>query len=99
ASCKGPASRNNVVNLLTTKGVIGDGGLTGRNAGDRTGIHCKSVTDAVRVLDAIKGYKPEDPFSALPKGIIPAEPYKSFLVADKAVAAKPLQGVRVGIVR
>jgi amidase len=27
ASCKGPASRNNVVNLLTTKGITQDGGL------------------------------------------------------------------------
>jgi len=99
ASCKGPASRNNIVNLLTTKGVIGDGGITGKNSGDRSGIHCKSVKDAALVLDAIKGFKSEDIFSAIPKGIIPKEPYSSFVVPDSAVAAKPLTGVRVGIVR
>jgi len=99
ASCKGPASRNNIVNLLTTKGVLGDGGITGKNSGDRTGIHCKSVQDAALVLDAIKGFKSDDIFSAIPKGIIPNEPYSSFVVPNSAVAAKPLQGVRVGVIR
>ncbi len=99
ASCKGPASRNNIVALLTTKGVMMDGGITGKNSGDRAGIHCKSVTDATLVLDAIKGYESADMFTALPKGIIPKEPYTTFLVKDGAVSSKPLKGVRVGIVR
>lgn len=99
ASCKGPASRNNIVNLLTTKGVIMDGGITGKNAGDRAGIHCKTMEDAVSVLDAVKGYKPEDVFSALPKGTIPREPYASFVVKEPAVADQPLKGFRVAIVR
>jgi Asp-tRNA(Asn)/Glu-tRNA(Gln) amidotransferase A subunit family amidase len=99
ASCKGPASRNNVVNLLTTKGILMDGGITGKNSGDRAGIHCKSVTDAALVLDAIKGYKSDDIYTAIPKGIIPDEPYTSFLVPDSKVSEKPLKGVRVGIVR
>lgn len=60
ASCKGPASRNNVVNLLTTKGILMDGGITGKNAGDRAGIHCKTVQDAAQVLDAVKGFKSDD---------------------------------------
>lgn len=99
ASCKGPASRNNIVNLLTTKGVLMDGGITGKNAGDRAGIHCKTMEDAVSVLDAVKGYKPEDIFSALPKGTIPEAPYSTFVVKDSAVPNKPLKGIRVAIVR
>ena len=99
ASCKGPASRNNVVNLLTTKGILVDGGITGKNAGDRAGIHCKTVKDAALVLDAIKGFKSEDIYTAIPKGLIPKEPYASFVVPDSAVKDKPLKGVRVGIVR
>ncbi|MCC7186960.1 MAG: amidase, partial [Acidobacteria bacterium] len=67
--------------------------------GDRAGIHCKTVPDAARVLDAIKGFEPADLFTALPKGIIPNEPYTSFLVPDAAVAAKPLKGVRVALAR
>ena len=99
ASCKGPASRNNVVNLLTTKGILGDGGTNYTNAGDRVGIHCKFVKDNVLVLDAIKGFKSDDIYSAIPKGLIPKEPYASFVVPDSAVKDKPLKGVRVGIVR
>src|SRR5262249_34682926 len=57
ASCKGPASRNNIVNLLTTKGITMNGGAGYEDAGDRAGIHCRSVADAAQVLDAIKGYE------------------------------------------
>src|SRR5215467_873551 len=98
ASCKGPASRNNIVNLLTTKGVLMDGGITGKNSGDRAGIHCKSVQDAAMVLDAIKGFKSDDIYTAIPKGIIPKEPYSSFVVSDSSVKDKPLTGVRIAIV-
>ncbi len=99
ASCKGPASRNGIVNLLTTKGILMDGGTMYHEAGDRAGIHCKTINDATAVLDAIKGYESTDQFTALAKGVIPKEPYSTFLVPDSAVKDKPLKGVRVGIVR
>jgi Asp-tRNA(Asn)/Glu-tRNA(Gln) amidotransferase A subunit family amidase len=99
ASCKGPASRNGVVNLLTTKGIIMNGGINSTNSGDRAGIHCKTVKDAALVLDAVKGYEKDDMFTALPKGIIPEKPYTSFLVPDAAVKDKPLKGMRVAVVR
>jgi amidase len=76
-----------------------DGGITSKRAGDRAGIHCRTVPDAVTVLDAIKGYESGDMFTAIPKALIPEEPYASFLVADKDVKNKPLKGLRVGIVR
>ena len=99
ASCKGPASRNGVVNLLSTKGVHEDGGIMSKQAGDRAGIHCKTVKDAVLVLDAVKGFEEEDPFTALPKGLMSDKPYSSYLVSDSQVNDKPLKGIRVGIVR
>jgi amidase len=99
ASCKGPASRNNVVNLLGTKGIMMDGGPGHSNPGDRAGIHCKSVGDAVRVFDAVKGFDSKDIFSAIPPGIVPKEPYVSFLLDSKTVANKPLKGMRIGVVR
>lgn len=99
ASCKGPASRNGIVNLLTTKGIIMNGGINSTNSGDRAGIHCKTVKDAALVLDSVKGYESRDMFTALPKGIVPEKPYTSFLVPDAAVKDKPLKGVRVAIVR
>jgi Asp-tRNA(Asn)/Glu-tRNA(Gln) amidotransferase A subunit family amidase len=77
ASCKGPASRNNIVNLLTTKGILMDGGIGSKQAGDRAGIHCRTTEDAVSLLDAIKGYESDDMFTAIPKGLIPKEPYST----------------------
>jgi amidase len=98
-SCKGPASRNGVVNLLTTKGILMDGGYGYQKIGDRAGINCRTVADAVKVLDAAKGFESIDAYTALPKAIIPKEPYTSFLVSDADVAAKPLKGMRIGVVR
>jgi len=99
ASCKGPASRNNVVNLLTTKGILMDGGVGYADSGDRAGIHCRTVTDAAKVLDAVKGFDSRDLFTAQPKRLIPDAPYTSFVVEEKDVAAKPLKGMRLGVVR
>ena len=77
---KAPASRNGIASILTTKGVLGDGGITSDNSGHRAGIHCKTLKDAVIVLlDAIKGYKSDDIWKRYSKGIIPAQPYTSFL--------------------
>jgi Asp-tRNA(Asn)/Glu-tRNA(Gln) amidotransferase A subunit family amidase len=98
-SCKGPASRNGIVNLLTTKGILMDGGYGYQKIGDRAGIHCRTVADAVKVLDAAKGFESADPYTALPRAIIPKEPYASFLVADGDVAAKPLKGMRIAVAR
>jgi Asp-tRNA(Asn)/Glu-tRNA(Gln) amidotransferase A subunit family amidase len=98
-SCKGPASRNGIVNLLTTKGILMDGGYGFQKIGDRAGIHCRTVADAVKVLDAAKGFESSDPYTALPKAIIPKEPYASFLVGDGDVAGKPLKGMRIAVAR
>ncbi len=99
ASCQGPASRNNISLLITTKGVIMDGGITGKKPGDRAGVHCKTIKEAAEVLDAIKGYTIEDEYSALPKGIVPKEPFASFVVSDAAAKDKPLKGMRIAIAR
>jgi amidase len=76
-----------------------DGGITGKNSGDRAGIHCKTIKDAALVLDAVKGYKSDDIYTAIPKNMIPAEPFSSFLVPDSAVKNKPLSGVRIAVTR
>ena len=99
ASCKGPASRNNVVNLLTTKGIMMHGGMNSQRLGDRAGIHCRTVEDVATVLDAIKGYKSDDMYTAMPPALIPDEPYTSFLVDESKVDDRPLAGMRIGLVR
>jgi Asp-tRNA(Asn)/Glu-tRNA(Gln) amidotransferase A subunit family amidase len=99
ASCKGPASRNNIVNFLTTRGLMMHGGMNSQRIGDRAGIHCRTVEDAARVLDAVKGFDSEDMFTAIPQRLMPKEPYSSFVVDAAQAAAKPLAGMRIGVVR
>jgi amidase len=98
-SCKGPASRNNTVNLLATKGIMMDGGYGYQAYTDRAGIICRTVEDAVQVLDAVKGFETSDIYTAIPKALIPREPYASFLVKQTDVASKPLQGMRIAVAR
>jgi Asp-tRNA(Asn)/Glu-tRNA(Gln) amidotransferase A subunit family amidase len=98
-SCMGPASRNGIVSVLTTKGVMMDGGYGYQGPGDRAGVYCRTLADAVKVLDVVKGFETTDIYSALPKSIIPKEPYASFLLSDGSIASKPLKGMRIGVVR
>ena len=106
-SCKGPASRNGVVSLLTTKGLIPYGGAVGSNPlVDRAGLNCRTVKDAALVLDALRdselGYfDPRDIYTAVPQSLVSSEPYAGFVV-DEAPGEddeKPLAGMRIGIVR
>jgi Asp-tRNA(Asn)/Glu-tRNA(Gln) amidotransferase A subunit family amidase len=107
ASCQGPASRNGIALILTTKGLMPDnGGIGNQWFNDRAGIHARTLTDAARVLDAIKDpvtgyYDPRDPFTAVSKALVSKEPYASFAVNDAALRQnpKPLQGLRVAILR
>ena len=91
ASCQGPASRNGIAMLLTTKGLTPDsGGIGYQWLNDRAGIHARTLTDAARVLDALKDpekgyYDSRDPYSALPKSLVPEKPYVSFALDDEAL--------------
>jgi len=106
-SCQGPASRNGIATLLTTKGLLPDnGGIGYQWFNDRAGIHARTLADAARVLDALKDpttgyYDPRDPFTAVPKALVSDQPYASFAITDDALRAnaKPLQGLRIGILR
>ena len=110
-SCKGPASRNGVVSLLTTKGLIPYGGAVGSNPlVDRAGLNCRTVKDAALVLDALRdsehGYfDPRDIYTAVPEALVSTEPYAGFVVDEVPedggddLGERPLAGVRVGIVR
>ena len=110
-SCKGPASRNAVVSLLTTKGLIPYGGAVGSNPlVDRAGLNCRTVRDAALVLDALRdserGYfDPRDVYTAVPEALVSTEPYAGFVVDEVPEEGgddpgdKPLAGMRIGIVR
>ncbi len=106
-SCRQPAWRNGVVGLVTPKGLLPYGGAIGADPYlDRAGIHCRSVNDTARVLDALRdpqrGYfDPRDMYTALPKGLVSKTPYASFTLpqTNGKNVGKPLAGVRIGIVR
>jgi amidase len=98
-SCKGPASRNNLVLILGTKGLFADGGIFARSINDRAGIHARTIGDAALVLDSLKGYDSREYFTAIPKTLIPEEPYASFVVNDNDLNSRPLEGMRIGLVR
>jgi amidase len=104
ASCRGPANHNSVALILPHKALIGfDGGAIGSDIyNDRTGIHCRSITDAAKVLDALKDpkegyYDPRDPFTTIPRSAVLSHPY-----ADTAATpgtAGSLKGMRIGVIR
>lgn len=107
ASCQGPASKNNIVNLLPTSGILPDAGGTGNQFFiDRPGIYGKTVKDTAIVLDALKdpdrGYfDPMSIYTASPKALIPAAPYVSFVIepGDVKRNGNTLEGTRVALVR
>ena len=54
-SCRGPANHNSVALVLPHKSMVSFlGGAIGADIhNDRSGIHCRSVTDSAKVLDAL----------------------------------------------
>ncbi|HKQ83162.1 MAG TPA: amidase family protein [Steroidobacteraceae bacterium] len=103
-SCRGPANYHNTALVVPTKGMISFEGTIGANPyQDRPGIICRSVKDAVTVLDAFRDKKtgtyfdPGDIYTALPRVIESKTPYVQAL-ADTS-QSKPLAGMRIGVVR
>ncbi|KAK9000324.1 hypothetical protein V6N11_080827 [Hibiscus sabdariffa] len=89
-----PASFNSVVGLKPTVGLTSRAGVipvTPRQ--DTIGPICRTVLDAVYVLDAITGFDPNDEATRHASNYIPPGGYKRFL------NPYGLQGKRLGIVR
>ncbi|KDP27575.1 hypothetical protein JCGZ_19580 [Jatropha curcas] len=90
-----PADRNSVVGLKPTVGLTSRAGVIPISPRqDTIGPICRTVSDAVYVLDAIVGFDPED-YDATKEAakFIPSGGYKQFLKEDG------LRGKRLGIVR
>lgn len=102
-SCRGPANHNSVALILPHKAHLSFlGGAIGAEIyNDRAGIHCRSIADAIRVLDALKDpvngyYDPRDIFTTVPRSSLPTQPYVR-AITDGAPGA--LKGMRIGIIR
>ena len=102
-SCRGPANHNSVALILPHKAHLSFlGGAIGAEIyNDRAGIHCRSIADAVKVLDALKDpvngyYDPRDIFTTVPRSSMPSEPYARAITEGRPGA---LKGMRIGIIR
>ena len=104
ASCRGPSNHNAVALILPHKSMLGfDGGAIGADIYcDRSGIHCRTIGDCAKVLDALKDpvegyYDPRDPFTTVPRASVLSTPYASHVAATGAPGA--LTGLRLGVIR
>ncbi|MBC8154894.1 MAG: amidase [Bacteroidetes bacterium] len=92
-SIRGPSSHNALVGLRTSLGLVSREGiipLYSRN--DVGGPMCRTVEDAVRLLEATAGYDPNDPVTVHSQGKVP-QSYRPFLRKDG------LKGARIGVLR
>ena len=106
-SCRIPANSNSVASFVTTKGLTSEfGSATADFINHRPGVLCRTLGDAARVIDAMKDPKEgyfdsRDFFTAQPRALSAKEPFAASIVSDQGLQsnAKPLKGLRVGIVR
>ncbi|HVZ50775.1 MAG TPA: amidase family protein [Pseudolabrys sp.] len=104
ASCRGPSNHNAVALILPHKAMLGfDGGAIGADIYcDRTGIHCRTLHDCAKVLDALKDpvngyYDPRDAYTTVPRSSVIAGGYTRHATGNGARGA--LKGVRLGVIR
>jgi Asp-tRNA(Asn)/Glu-tRNA(Gln) amidotransferase A subunit family amidase len=92
-SIRGPSSHNALAGFRTSLGLVSRYGiipLFTRN--DVGGPMCRTVEDAVRLLEITAGYDPNDPITKHSQGKIPKS-YTQFLKKDG------LKGARIGVMR
>ena len=104
ASCRGPSNHNAVALILPHKAMLGfEGGAIGADIYcDRSGIHCRTIGDCAKVLDALKDpiegyYDPRDVYTTVPRASVLSTPYASHAQSPGTPGA--LAGRRLGIIR
>jgi Asp-tRNA(Asn)/Glu-tRNA(Gln) amidotransferase A subunit family amidase len=103
ASCRGPANHNSVALILPHKALISFlGGAIGSDVyNDRAGIHCRTVGDAARVLDALRDpkegyYDSRDIFTTVARSSV-LDHYADSAAMDGRPGS--LRSMRVGVIR
>jgi Asp-tRNA(Asn)/Glu-tRNA(Gln) amidotransferase A subunit family amidase len=104
ASCRGPSNHNAQAMVLPAKGLISYfGGAIGNDMhNDRTGVQCRTIADAARVLDAFSDpvhgyYDPRDVFTTVRRSSFPPQAYASYALESGAPGS--LKGLRIGVIR
>jgi amidase len=89
-SIRSPSSANNLVGIRPTTGLISRDGIVPVSVTqDTIGPMTRNVADCARMLDALAGYDPNDPVTALSVGHIPG--------SYTASLQNGLQGARLGV--
>jgi amidase len=92
-SIRSPATNNAIVGIAPTRGLVSRAGVIPISfTQDRVGAHGRTVVDAARLLDVIRGFDPEDLSTAESLARAPARP-----IAD--VGRDALRGARIGVLR
>jgi Asp-tRNA(Asn)/Glu-tRNA(Gln) amidotransferase A subunit family amidase len=90
-SIRSPASANSLVGVRPTRGLVSRVGvIPASQTQDEVGPIARNVTDAALLLDAMAGYDPADPVTALGRGHQP-QSYTHLLNKDA------LKGARIGV--
>ena len=89
-SIRSPSSANNLVGIRPTTGLISRDGIVPVSVTqDTIGPMTRNVSDCARMLDAMAGYDPNDPVTALSVGHIPP--------SYTALLQNGLRGARLGV--
>jgi amidase len=104
ASCRGPSNHNSIALILPHKSMIafGGGAIGADIYCDRTGIHCRTIGDCAKVLDALKSaeddyYDPRDIFTTVPRSSVLGGAFA--VHATTKGATGQLKGTRLGVIR
>jgi amidase len=90
-SIRGPSSHQALVGIRATMGLTSRAGVVPLSmAADVTGPMCRTVADAVAVLQVVAGEDPDDPATTASRGHV-ASNYAASLQADA------LKGARIGV--
>jgi Asp-tRNA(Asn)/Glu-tRNA(Gln) amidotransferase A subunit family amidase len=93
-SIREPGKKNHLVAMAATRGLISRHGTWAANLiRERFGPICRTVADTAKVLEAMRGYDPQDPITATQVGYTPDAPLDSF------ARRRSLVGKRLGILR
>jgi len=86
-SIRSPASNNALIGVAPTRGLVSRAGVIPISfTQDRVGVHAKSVADAALVLEAIRGFDPDDLLTMDSLGNASPEPYSAHLDGNLASA-------------
>jgi amidase len=103
-SCRGPANHNSVALILPHKALLPFiGGAIGADIhNDRTGIMCRNLPDAAKVMDALRDpqagyYDARDVFTTVPRSSVLNGSYAASVTVAPGKGA--LRGVRIGVIR